>query len=189
MGWPIFVVSSEKNDMSRQKNDTHRLDRAASASSSAKKLPFLVEDPPRNDRLALAEIVGRGTATTLELPLRCVWTSHLDHEHTCRSQIPVRAVAEAWQRELTLGREQAGFFHFAWRGDVWLAYGLPNGNVRGVYCPVHRAEREQRLGYDPELVIDSRFGHQHDFSCDFDADADYGVFLRAVPSAALAGAG
>ena len=36
---------------------------------------------------------------------------------------------------------------------MWLAYGLPDGGVRGVYCPTHRAEREQRLGYDPELVL------------------------------------
>jgi hypothetical protein len=47
---------------------------------------------------------------------------------------------------------RAGFFHFQWRGERWLGYGLPDGEVRGVYCPTHRAQREQRLGYDPELV-------------------------------------
>jgi hypothetical protein len=89
----------------------------------------------------------------VELPLRCVWTSHPDHERSCESRIPARVVADAWQRELKLGREGAGFFHFAWRGHVWLAYGMLAGAVRGVYCPVHRAEREERLGYDPELGL------------------------------------
>ncbi len=90
---------------------------------------------------------------TVERPLRCVWTSHPDHQHCCRSLIPARAVAAAWRRELELGRTGAGFFHFAWRERVWLAYGLPDGSVRGVYCPSHRAEREERLGYDPELAV------------------------------------
>ncbi|HEY2537610.1 MAG TPA: hypothetical protein VGI24_11595 [Solirubrobacteraceae bacterium] len=66
--------------------------------------------------------------------------------------MPARAVIAAWRRELDAGRTVAGFFHFAWSGRVWLAYGLPDGSVRGVYCPVHRAEREERLGYDPELA-------------------------------------
>ena len=59
-------------------------------------------------------------------------------------------------RELERGRLCEGFFHFAWRGDVWLAYGLASGRVRGVYCPAHRSEREQRLGYDPELALEIR---------------------------------
>jgi hypothetical protein len=92
--------------------------------------------------------------TTLELPLRCVWTSHPHHEHCCRERIPVRAVAGAWRRELKLGCTHGGFFNFIWRGEVWLAYGMADGTVRGVYCPVHRAEREQRLGYDPQLVLE-----------------------------------
>jgi hypothetical protein len=88
-----------------------------------------------------------------ELPQRCVWTDYLDGDHHCDSRIPVRAVAAAWRGELALRRTSAGFFHFAWHGEVWLAYGMPDGSVRGVYCPTHRAEREQRLGYDPELVL------------------------------------
>jgi hypothetical protein len=97
--------------------------------------------------------------TIVELPLRCVWTSHPDREHSCESRIPARVVADAWRHELDFGRECAGFFHFAWRGHVWLAYGLPGGAIRGVYCPVHRAEREERLGYDPELVLTAAAGH------------------------------
>ena len=97
--------------------------------------------------------------TITEFPLRCVWTSHPDHEHCCRARIPARTVADAWRRELELGRVCAGFFHFAWNGRVWRAYGLPDGSVRGVYCPTHRAEREERLGYDPELVLTAAARH------------------------------
>lgn len=93
-----------------------------------------------------------GGIATIEFPLQCVWTSHPDNIRGCQARVPARAVATAWRRELARGRTRAGFFHFAWRGQAWLAYGLPDGAVRGVYCPTHRAEREQRLGYDPELV-------------------------------------
>ena len=84
--------------------------------------------------------------------LRCVWSSHPSYDRCCRSRVPAGVVAAAWREELERGRLHEGFFHFAWRGGVWLAYGLPDGRVRGVYCPSHRAEREQRLGYDPQLA-------------------------------------
>jgi hypothetical protein len=92
-----------------------------------------------------------------EFPLRCVWSRHATHDHRCQSTIPARKVAGAWRRELALGAP-AGFFHFDWRGEEWLAYGLPGGEVRGVYCPMHRAEREERLGYDPQLAL-TAVGH------------------------------
>lgn len=88
----------------------------------------------------------------VEFPLRCVWTSQPDNAHSCRARVPARAVTAAWRAELDSGRACAGFFHFVWRGRVWLAYGVTDGSVRGIYCPAHRAEREQRLGYDPDLV-------------------------------------
>ncbi len=116
-------------------------------------------DMERPNRAERANTIELDKLTTIEFPLRCVWTSHPDHEHCCRSRVPARAVADAWRRELELGRVCAGFFHFAWRGRVWLAYGLPDGGVRGVYCPTHRAEREERLGYDPELVLTAAAGH------------------------------
>ena len=76
---------------------------------------------------------------------------------SCRSRVPPWLVAvarvAAWSVERGRGSAHDGFFHFAWRGDVWLAYGLPGGRVRGVYCPAHRSEREERLGYDPELAL------------------------------------
>jgi hypothetical protein len=91
-------------------------------------------------------------ANALDRPLRCVWSSHPSYDRCCRSRVPTDVVTEAWRGELERGRVSGGFFHFVWRGSVWLAYGLPDGLVRGVYCPSHRAEREERLGYDPELV-------------------------------------
>ena len=94
-----------------------------------------------------------------ELPLQCVWTRHPIDDHRCQARVPVRRVAGAWRRELELGGERADFFHFDWRGEEWLAYGLPDGTVRGVYCPTHRAEREERLGYDPQLVLATTARH------------------------------
>jgi hypothetical protein len=107
----------------------------------------------KNDMERPDSTVNIRRIAVIERPLRCVWTSHPDHEHCCRSPIPARVVTAAWSRELELGRTCAGFFHFAYHGRVWLAYGMPDGGVRGVYCPTHRAEREERLGYDPELVL------------------------------------
>jgi hypothetical protein len=61
-------------------------------------------------------------------------------------------VTAAWRDELEGGRLGEGFFHVAWLGGVWLAYGLPDGRIRGVYCPSHRSEREERLGFDEEII-------------------------------------
>jgi hypothetical protein len=80
----------------------------------------------------------------LDSPLRCVSSGYLSGGCSCRVSIPRSVVIAAWGAE----RERGGaygdrFFHFAWRGDVWLAYGLKDGRVRGVYCPTHRAERDE----------------------------------------------
>jgi hypothetical protein len=88
-----------------------------------------------------------------EFPLQCVWTRHPTNDHRCHARVSARKVAGAWRRELELGGVRADFFRFRWRGEEWLAYGLPDGEVRGVYCPAHRAQREQRLGYDPGLAL------------------------------------
>ena len=61
-------------------------------------------------------------------------------------------MSAAWRRELDRRRVRADrFFHFAWQDGVWLAYGLKDGRVRGVYCPAHSAERDER-----SLVADPR---------------------------------
>ena len=93
------------------------------------------------------------SACPTEQALRCVWTRHLHDGRSCGLHVPLAVVRTAWQRERVRGRAGTdGFFHFAWRGEAWLAYGLADGKVRGVYCPAHRAQREERLGYDPELA-------------------------------------
>ena len=102
---------------------------------------------------ALASIIGEsprrraeraGRAECIELPLRCVW-SDATGDCSCASRIPRAVVTRAWQRELEAGGElEDRFFHLIWRGGVWLAYGLKNGRVRGVYCPSHNSERAER---------------------------------------------
>jgi hypothetical protein len=92
-----------------------------------------------------------GRVIRLDRSLRCVWSGHPTYDRCCRARVPAAVVSAAWRRELERGRHE-GFFHFSWRGGVWLAYGLADGRVRGVYCSAHRAEREQRLGYDQRLA-------------------------------------
>jgi hypothetical protein len=82
--------------------------------------------------------------------VRCVWRSHEHDGRSCGVRVPLEVMKGAWREELGRG-QKSGFFHFAWHGEVWLGYGLASGDVRGVYCPAHRAEREERLGYDPQL--------------------------------------
>lgn len=97
------------------------------------------------DRRRIARESGAGRA------LRCVSSGYLADGCSCRSTIPTGVVAAAWAREQRAGARGDRFFHFAWRDDVWLAYGLQDGCVRGVYCPAHSVERDRRL-----LLVDSR---------------------------------
>ena len=90
--------------------------------------------------------------------VRCVWTGYPSDGCSCRSSIPAGAVAAAWQRELAQGRARADrFFHVTWEGGAWLAYGLKDGLVRGVYCPSHHAERDERsfVADERSFVADS----------------------------------
>jgi hypothetical protein len=82
-------------------------------------------------------------ASRMELPLRCVSSGYLSGGCSCPRTIPAAAVVAAWARELEKVPGER-FFHFSWGGDEWLAYGLPDGLVRGVYCPDHSAERDER---------------------------------------------
>jgi hypothetical protein len=84
-----------------------------------------------------------GTDVSGGRPLECVWSS-LDG-CSCGVSIPIEAVASAWARELdTTGDLDDRFFHFIWEGGVWVAYGLADGQVRGVQCPSHSSERAAR---------------------------------------------
>jgi hypothetical protein len=85
-----------------------------------------------------------GRPLCVEQPLSCVW-SDAAGGWSCHSHIPKAVVTNGWNRELDWGVEREDrFFHFIWRGGVWLAYGLKDGHVRGVYCPFHNSERAER---------------------------------------------
>jgi hypothetical protein len=84
------------------------------------------------------------TPVVVEDPLKCVWSGYPNYDRDCRSRIPASVVVKAWQREMHLKGTVEGFFNFAWRSGVWLAFGLQDGGVRGVYCPTHCSERDSR---------------------------------------------
>ncbi len=97
--------------------------------------------PPSSGMLQNAEALGAGVQTEL----RCVWTGDPASGCSCTSSIPEGVVTAAWRHELEQDDVLADrFFRFTWQNDVWLAYGLVDGGIRGVHCPPHRAEREQR---------------------------------------------
>ena len=80
----------------------------------------------------------------VELALRCVWSDPRDG-CSCDAHISRAAVELAWQRELECsGDNQAHFFHLVHDGGVWQAYGLADGQIRGVHCPAHNRQRAQR---------------------------------------------
>jgi hypothetical protein len=87
--------------------------------------------------------------------LRCASSGYLSDGCRCQITIPEHVVAAAWERERLFGNTEDRFFRVVWRDEVWLAYGLGDGTVRGVYCPAHRAERDERcfeLGVAGEVV-------------------------------------
>ena len=89
-------------------------------------------------------------------PMGCVWTGYRSNGCPCAARIPADVVAAAWRSELE--REDVHvdrFFRLTWQDGVWLAYGLKEGGVRGVYCPSHGVEREEH-----SFVADSRDSDQ-----------------------------
>jgi hypothetical protein len=87
--------------------------------------------------------------------LRCVSSGYLSDGCSCRSAIPSSVVTAAWASVLDGGGEpEDRFFRFAWRGGVWLGFGLQDGRVRGVYCPDHSAARAERRSI-PDLGVAS----------------------------------
>jgi hypothetical protein len=90
-----------------------------------------------------AHRVARGSR--VDHLLRCVSSGYLSGGCSCRSAIPASVVTAAWASELQRGDSREDrFFRFSWRGGVWLAFGLRDGHVRGVYCPEHSAARAER---------------------------------------------
>jgi hypothetical protein len=85
--------------------------------------------------------IGPQQTTPNELPLRCV-SSDMHDACSCHSRIPRAVVERAWCRELEAGGDDEGrFFHLIHDGGVWQAYGMGDGQVRGVYCPAHNSRR------------------------------------------------
>jgi hypothetical protein len=76
--------------------------------------------------------------------LKCLSTGYLQGGCTCQATVPASVARRAWAFCLRRSpARDAGFFQFQWQGEVWLAYGLRCGEVRGVYCPSHRAQRAE----------------------------------------------
>jgi len=87
----------------------------------------------------------RARAGRQSYEIRCVSSGYLAQECSCPVSIPASVVEAAWSRERAAGSTQESrFFHFAWHDEVWLGFGLADGQVRGVYCPAHRAQRDAR---------------------------------------------
>jgi hypothetical protein len=79
-----------------------------------------------------------------ERRLRCTASGYLGDGCRCGCEIPEHVVIDAWERERSFGNGDDRFFRVFWRDEVWLAYGITDGSVRGVRCPEHRAAREGR---------------------------------------------
>ncbi len=86
--------------------------------------------------------------------LRCVSSGYLEHGCSCSASVPFAVASAALRRELAYNEKRGDrFFRFAWRDEVWLAYGLGDGRLRGVYCPSHSAERDRRA-FAAGLLVD-----------------------------------
>lgn len=100
-----------------------------------------------------AEAIAEGHV--VDRLLRCVSSGYLSDGCSCRSAIPSSVVSAAWASVLDRGgRTEDRFFRFAWRGGVWLGFGMQDGRVRGVYCPEHSAARAERCAV-PDLGVAS----------------------------------
>jgi hypothetical protein len=76
--------------------------------------------------------------------LKCLSTGYLQDGCNCQAAVPASVARRAWAFCLRRSpAREAGFFQFQWQGEMWLAYGLTCGEVRGVYCPSHRAQRAE----------------------------------------------
>jgi hypothetical protein len=95
----------------------------------------------QRDAGARVTVATGGAVSTL----RCLSSGYLSGERRCGCHVPEHVVAAAWRRELERGRAHLeGFFRLTWRDGQWLGYGLRDGSVRGVYCPAHAVDRDQR---------------------------------------------
>jgi hypothetical protein len=103
--------------------------------------PLEVEMAAVVTELATRRIMRRNDS---DPSLRCVSSGYMSDDGSCRTIIPTGVVTDAWASQQRAGVRGDRLFHFTWRGELWLAYGLKNGRIRGVYCPTHTAERDGR---------------------------------------------
>jgi hypothetical protein len=77
--------------------------------------------------------------------LQCLSSGYLTGGRRCERHVPADVVEAGWREELARGSAPGeGFFRLACADGQWLGYGYPDGRVRGVYCPAHAADRDQR---------------------------------------------
>jgi hypothetical protein len=89
--------------------------------------------------------LARARGLQEDRPMRCVSSGYLSGRCSCSSTIPAGVVEAAWANELERAEAcESRFFHCQWRGSVWLAAGLADGQIRGAHGPTHRAERDAR---------------------------------------------
>ncbi len=102
--------------------------------------------PERDDMDCLkGAVVRTGSDTCAEHLMPCVSASFLSGGRSCPLRIPPSVVTAAWQRQLARNQTRSDrFFQFTWNGGVWLAYGMHDGQVRGVCCPSHGPERRAK---------------------------------------------
>jgi hypothetical protein len=99
------------------------------------KLPERCISPPAS---------GPGAAAAPVATLRCISSGYLREGGRCECRIPEHVVQAGWRRAVEQGGTGEGFFRIAAREGQWLAFGHADGRVRGVYCPEHAADRDQR---------------------------------------------
>ncbi len=94
--------------------------------------------------------------TRVDRLLRCVSSGYLSDGCSCQATVPASVVSAAWARELERApAREDQFFRFMWRDGEWLAYGLRDGRVRGVYCPEHSAMRAERCSFGQSVGVAS----------------------------------
>jgi hypothetical protein len=144
-------VSSEKTDMKLPEKDAANDRPDARQQAKERHMQGFQTDPvpSRPDvefAAPVADLASRRVArqSPSDPPLRCVSSGYLSDGCSCPVTIPAGVVADAWASQKRAGVHGDRFFHFTWRSAVWLAYGLKNGRIRGVYCPQHCTERDLR---------------------------------------------
>jgi hypothetical protein len=100
-------------------------------------------EPERPGVVIEIDSLARARSLRADRPLKCVASGHLADGCSCTRTVPAAVAEASWARTQARGaRSLEGFFHFNWQAERWLAFGLAGGEVRGVICPAHRAERE-----------------------------------------------